>query len=49
MAGTHSYTCPKCGVSKGGYRFQFTAREASEHHLWKKHGVDVTRNKRYSR
>ena len=49
MAGTHSYTCPKCGVTKGGYHFQWTARDAAQHHLWKKHGVDVTRNKGYSR
>lgn len=49
MAKDVTWTCPKCGVTKGGYSFQWTARDDAEHHLWKKHGVDVTRNKRYSR
>ncbi|MBR7832457.1 hypothetical protein KDL01_04265 [Actinospica durhamensis] len=48
MAGTHSYSCPKCGVTKGGYYFRWTAQDAAEVHLWKKHRVDVTKNRRFS-
>lgn len=49
MAGKHSWTCPKCGVTKGGYYFRASASDASAHHQWKKHRVDVTKNKSYSR
>ena len=49
MAGKISRTCPRCGVSKGGYYLRSTASADSEKHQWKKHGVDVSRDKYYSR
>jgi hypothetical protein len=49
MAGSVSWTCPKCGVTEGGYRTQGGASRDSAYHQWKKHHVDVTSNGKYER